>query len=110
MSVDQLRKLINLIKRVNITPEMVERVPNIETIILRKYDFNKNKSIDTIADLIGGEMSENMNRPLSLHDNFYNHGKYLEYKYYRTIVSRIEQKDSIRDTIKDTFKLNINPI
>ena len=40
------RKLINLIKRVKIKPEMVERVPNIETIILRKYDFKKNKSID----------------------------------------------------------------
>ena len=40
------RKLIDLIKRVKIKPEMVERVPNIETIILRKYDFNNNKSIN----------------------------------------------------------------
>ena len=40
------RKLIDLIKRVKIKPEMVERVPNIETIILRKYDFKKNKSTD----------------------------------------------------------------
>ena len=40
------RKLINLIKHVKIKPEMVERVPNIETIILRKYDLEKSRSID----------------------------------------------------------------
>ena len=40
------RKLIDLIKRVKIKPEMVERVPNIETIILRKYDLEKSRSID----------------------------------------------------------------
>ena len=58
-----------------------------------------------IADLIGGEMYEGQQRPLSLHDNFYNHEKYLDIDCYRKILSTIVAKDklNLRDYVKVTI-------
>lgn len=62
----------------------------------------------TLADLVGGELYENQNRPLSLHDNFYNHEKYIDDNSYRCIVSSIQSKDNIKlyDNINIITEIN----
>jgi hypothetical protein len=61
-----------------------------------------------IADLIGGEMYEGQQRPLSLHDNFYNHEKYLDIDCYRSILSTIVDKDKLKLT--DKIKITIDGV
>lgn len=39
-------KLVRLIKKVKLRPEMVEKAPNTETVILRKYDLENDRIID----------------------------------------------------------------
>ena len=39
-------KLIKLIKKVKLRPDQIEKAPNTETVILRKYDFDKDQMID----------------------------------------------------------------